>query len=102
MTLVGRYFLKKVTIKHFLATAFICVLIHWIVTDFGIWKGSVIYAQTFKGYLDCLVAAIPFEWRFLTGTIVYGSVLFGAFELVQRRYAAVPMQKHQSNKLLNY
>jgi hypothetical protein len=67
------------------------VFIHWIVTDIPVWHGSKIFSQDMKGYIDCLIVAIPFEWRFLTGTLVYGTVLFGVFEWMKKRYAALQM-----------
>lgn len=80
MTLAGRWLLKKITIKNFILSALVCVFIHWTVTDIGVWYGSKIFSQNLEGYIDCLVVAIPFEWRFLTGTLVYGIILFGLFE----------------------
>jgi hypothetical protein len=89
MTLVGRWLLKKVTIKNFILAVLVCVIIHWIVSDIGIWYGSKVFAQNMKGFIDCLVVANPYEWRFLTGTLVYGIIMFGAFEWMQQRYAVL-------------
>ena len=86
MTLTGRWLLKKVTIKGFILSVFICVIIHWTITDIGVWYGSKIFAQNFMGYINCLVVAIPYEWRFLTGTLVYGVIMFGLFHWMQQRY----------------
>ena len=85
MTIVGRK-MKKVTINAFLLSVIICVLIHWIVTDLGVWIGSKIYAQNISGFVSCLANAIPFEWRFLAGTLIYGIILFGLFEWMKRKY----------------
>src|SRR5829696_2764598 len=86
MTLAGRWLMKKISVSNFLLSTFVCVMIHWLVTDFGVWMGSKIYAQTLGGYVDCLVAAIPYESWFLMGTLVYGVILFGAFELIKKKY----------------
>jgi len=85
MVAVGRL-IKKVTIGHMLLATIAIVLIHWLVTDFPVWNHSTTYPQTISGYWQCLVAAIPFEWRFLTGTLVYSGVFFGAFEWLQNKY----------------
>ena len=87
ITLAGRWLLKKITIKSFILSVLVCVLIHWTITDIGVWYGSKIFSQNLEGYIDCLVVAIPYELRFLTGTIVYGIVLFGLFEWMQQRYS---------------
>jgi hypothetical protein len=83
MVIVGTYIRKIKPLNIFLA-AVVVTLIHWLVTDFGVWFGSHTFPQTVGGYLQCLVLAIPFEWRFLAGTVVYSAILFGGFELAYR------------------
>jgi hypothetical protein len=92
MTVAGRWMLKKITVTRFLFSVLICVLIHWIVTDLGIWIGSTRYAQNVKGYIACLAAAIPYEWRFMAGTFAYGMILFGSFEWMKRRYPVLQLR----------
>ena len=89
MTMAGRLLIKKITPVSILVATIVSVCIHWLVSDIGVWYGSAIYAQTLSGYIACLVAAIPFELRFLTGTLVYGAILFGAFEWMQQKYSAL-------------
>jgi len=86
MTLVGRWLQKKLTVHRFLLSVLICVLIHWIITDFGVWIGSKTYTKNINGFLACLANAIPYEWRFLAGTLAYGIILFGLFEWMKRKY----------------
>ncbi|OLY94961.1 hypothetical protein SAMN05444008_111191 [Cnuella takakiae] len=85
MAITGRLLIKKVSASSVLLSAFVCTLIHWIVTDFGVWLGSSIYPQTAAGFGACLVAAIPFELNFIAGTLVYSGIMFGAFEWLQQR-----------------
>jgi len=87
MTLAGTILLRKLTVRRFLFSMITCVLIHWIVTDLGVWIGSKRYSQDFNGFLACLGNAVPYEWRFLAGTLVYGLALFGLFEWMKRKYA---------------
>jgi hypothetical protein len=89
MTLVGRWLLKKITIHRSLFSALICVIIHWIVTDLGVWIGSTKYTQDVYGFMTCLTNAIPYEWRFFAGTVLYGAILFGVFEWMKRKYAVL-------------
>ncbi len=93
MVLAGRWLMRKITVGSFLASVVAAVLIHWIVTDIGVWIGSKIYAQNLGGFVECLAAAIPFEWRFLAGTLVYGAVLFGGFYLLKSRYSFLQQYK---------
>jgi hypothetical protein len=80
MTLASIWITRRISVASVLSTGFVVVFIHWIVTDFGVWLGSAVYAQTLAGYQQCLVAAIPFELNLLAGTLVYSAVLFGLFE----------------------
>ena len=89
MVFAGRWILKHHTVGRFLSAVLVAVLIHWIVSDIGVWMGSKIYAQTLGGFIDCLIAAIPFELRFFAGTLVYGSILFGGLSLVKPTSARV-------------
>jgi hypothetical protein len=89
MTLVGMWLLRKVTINRFLFSVLICVFIHWTITDLGVWIGSKKYSQDVYGFTACLVNAIPYESRFLAGTLVYGIILFGLFEWMKRKYAVL-------------
>ncbi len=91
MVIAGRLLVRKATVSRLIGSVFVATLIHWIVTDIPVWMGSKIYGQNLSGFIDCLTAAIPFEWRFLAATAVYGVVLFGGFALLQERKAAVPV-----------
>ncbi|WP_316803529.1 DUF6580 family putative transport protein [Pedobacter nototheniae] len=93
MVLVGRVLLKKVNVVNLLASTLVIVLIHWIVSDIGSWYGNPLFTQDFAGYFQCLVKAIPFEIRFLEGTIIYGALLFGAFEILKAKYPVLKVQK---------
>lgn len=86
MVLAGRAILKNVNVQNFLGATLAGVLIHWIVTDFAVWYGSTFYPQNLGGFWACLVAAIPFELKFLYGTLIYGTIMFGAFEFLKARY----------------
>jgi len=91
ITIVSRWILTKITIQRFLVSIVVCVLIHWIITDLGVWIGSIRYPQTLNGYVICLENAIPYEGRFLAGTLLYGIALFGVFEWMKRKYPALQM-----------
>lgn len=85
----GKLIIRKITVTNIGIAAITGVFIHWIVTDFGVWIGSSSYPQTWAGFIACLAAAIPFELRLLTATILYSTIMFGVFELIQRRYPAL-------------
>ncbi|MEO6327545.1 MAG: DUF6580 family putative transport protein [Ginsengibacter sp.] len=85
ITMAGRWRIKKVTITSVTTASLLCVLIHWIVSDIGVWLYLNTYPSTAEGYVACLVAAIPYELKFLAGTIIYSAILFGSFEWMQHK-----------------
>jgi len=91
MVLVSRVMLKNVNVTRLLGATLAIVLIHWIVTDFAVWYSGTMYPQTLAGFWLCLVNAIPFELNFLYGTLIYGAVMFGAFEFLKSRYPYLKM-----------
>lgn len=89
MTLAARFIMKKTSVATFIISTLVSVLIHWTITDIGVWWGSKTFSQDWYGYLDCLALAIPFELKFLAGTLVYGSILFGAYVWMKQRYGKI-------------
>ncbi|QPH39916.1 DUF6580 family putative transport protein [Pedobacter endophyticus] len=92
MVLAGKALLKKVTVANLLLSTLVIVFIHWIVSDFGSWYHNPLFTQDLSGYLLCLAKAIPFEIRFLEGTLIYGAILFGAFEILKAKYPVLKLQ----------
>ncbi len=65
MVLVGHLIISKVSTQRVLIAGVVGVLIHWIVSDIGVWYGSTKFPQTLYGFWLCLVEAIPYEKNFL-------------------------------------
>jgi len=96
MAVVSKFLMTKINASGFLIATLATVLIHWIVTDFGIWYGSAFYPQTFAGFVDVLYKAIPFEFRFLYGTLGYGFVMFGLFEALTMKFPVLSISARRS------
>jgi hypothetical protein len=84
MVVTGRLLLRKITVSRVILATLLTVLIHWIVTDFGVWLEGTMYPKTGAGFIACLVAAIPFERYILAGNLVYGAILFGSYAWLGR------------------
>ncbi|MGN6416695.1 MAG: DUF6580 family putative transport protein [Pseudobacter sp.] len=90
MAVASRFIIRKVTVSNVIIASLVATLIHWIGTSPGCFLiENSMYPKTLAGYFTSLVAAIPYERNFLAGTLVYSVVLFGGFELLQRRYSAL-------------
>lgn len=89
MVLVGTY-IKKVNVISISLASVVMVAIHWIVSDIGVVLGEgSMYPRTFAGYLEALVAAIPFERNFLYSTLVFSFAMFGGFEFAKTRFSSL-------------
>ncbi|WP_165500405.1 DUF6580 family putative transport protein [Pedobacter psychroterrae] len=91
MVFAAKFLLAKINVLNFVTSVIAIVLIHWIVSDISAMYIPGLYEPTLAGYWKCLVAAIPFELKFLYGTVIYGGVMFGAFELLKVKYPALSL-----------
>lgn len=93
MVVVGKFLLKNITLANGTIAAIAVTVVHWLVSNIGTWYGNPynnpLFTQDLAGYWNCLVLAIPFELRFLAGTVIYGGVMFGSFQLLKVKYPAL-------------
>ncbi|MBI4042163.1 MAG: hypothetical protein HY391_01675 [Deltaproteobacteria bacterium] len=54
----------------------------FLLTNFGVWLWSGLYARTLPGLVQCYVAAIPFLGYEFFSNAIYSLALFSAYELV--------------------
>lgn len=59
----------------------------YLVSDFGVWLGFNSYPHTWAGLVACYVAAIPYQGRITTSTILFSVFLFGAQQIHAVRVA---------------
>ncbi len=88
MVLIGTR-IKNVNVTNVALGSLGAVLVHWLITDIDPWLQGTMYAKSFYGYGESLIAAIPFEKPMLLGNIVYGTILFGGFELAKSKFAVL-------------
>jgi len=92
ISLTGFLLLKKVKPLNMISANLLAAILFFVVTNFGAWAGSTIYPQTFSGLMTCYVAGIPFFWNTLAGDLFYSAILFGVFELAQRKYPSLAVK----------
>jgi hypothetical protein len=89
IVLMGIFTLKKVRPARLIGSALGASAIFFVVSNFGVWLSSGMYPHTASGLQACYLAAIPFVKNTLLGDMVYSGLMFGLFELVQRRLPAI-------------
>jgi len=90
--LFGKWIIKKVSLKNVVLAALVSSVAHWIITDFGVWlvgctdlTTGQLYTKDLSGLLKCYYLSIPYMKDFFFGTIFYSGIMFGAFELAQKK-----------------
>jgi hypothetical protein len=93
------HFIKKVTVLNVILAGIGAGLIHWIVSDFGMWATGgrdittgLPFTPDLAGLLKCYYLALPYLRNMLVGNLVFCGVLFGAFEWIKSRYPALQLQ----------
>ena len=81
IVLMGTVTLKKKNAGSVVFSALGASVIFFIISNFGVWLSSPIYAKTLGGLAACYTAAIPFLQNTLLGDMGYTVVLFGLFQL---------------------
>jgi hypothetical protein len=84
--------IKKVNVLNVALAGIVSVLIHWLVMDLP-WLYGTFYPHTLAGYGTSLAAAIPFEMNMVYGDLLFGTILFGGFELAKSKYTVLQDKK---------
>jgi hypothetical protein len=85
-------------IAYIFGTTLASSVIFFLVTNFGVWTSGMFYEMSFKGLIECYVAAIPFFRNAIAGDLVYVAAMFGVYELVIRYTGVNAMQESKVRK----
>ncbi len=92
MVLLGS-FIKKVSIKNIALAGIAAALMHWLITDFFVWMDGRLYPMTWQGLVTCYTVALPYLKNMTIANLLFGGIMFGSFEWIQRKY---PVVQHNS------
>ena len=81
---LSHYFYTN-SFKRLIALSVITPFLFFIITNFGVWLGSIIYTQDFSGLVLCYYMAIPFLAMNLISTILFSITFFILFSLLYKR-----------------
>ena len=92
--LLGMSLRDRVTAGRTAGVAVLATAMFFVLSNFQVWLGGdgVTYPKSLAGLVACYVAAIPFALTMLLGNLFYSGVLFGAWELMQRRWPVLTAQ----------
>ena len=82
VALMGSSFLNQITTGKVVLASLSGSTIFYLISNFGVWAFSPMYAKTLAGVVQCYSLALPFYGTSLMGDLVYCALLFGAYQLV--------------------
>ena len=80
--LMGSSFINKISSGKVVLASLSGSTIFYIISNFGVWALSPMYAKSAAGLIQCYSLALPFYGTSLIGDLLYSSLLFGAYQLV--------------------
>lgn len=88
--ILGRAFLRKSgSVARVASVTFLGSVQFYLITNFAVWAASTtLYPHTWSGLTACYIAALPFFGRTLLADFFYTGVLFSAYHLLSRKFAA--------------
>lgn len=86
---LGLLLFKKVNITRVAIGVLGATAIFFLISNFGSWASSPMYPKTIAGLMSSYAAGIPFIKGTLLGNLVYSTILFGSFALLQKRFTAL-------------
>jgi hypothetical protein len=96
IALIGLVFLRKISVTNVIGASLTASVAFFLVSNFGVWASTDMYAKSWTGLVDCYAAGVPFFRYTLSGDLIYSGVLFGAFELLRALIPALNFQKTSS------
>jgi len=86
---IGSMLKNRVNLTNTLFAVVVSSGVFFLLTNFGAWMTSGIYAKSAEGLMQAYVAGIPFFQNSLLGNLVYAAVIFGGYRLLQINVTAL-------------
>lgn len=103
IVLVGEWLKSGSVFKSVFVGGLLAGGLHFVITNFGVWIGGstnvttgLPFTKDWAGLVECYTLAIPFFRNMLLGNWIFGAILFGAFELAQRKFPALKISLSNS------
>ena len=93
ISLLGRKTLKNLSFLKLIGISISSSLVFFIISNFGVWVSGSFYTKDIFGLIACYVAALPFYFGTLSGSIFYSIFLFGSYELLSKNLSKVYFKK---------
>ena len=86
---IGIQLQKRVTVTNTTFAVVLSSALFFLLTNFGAWMTSGLYAKSAAGLMQAYVAGIPFLQNSLMGNMVYTAVIFGGYYLLKNNVSVL-------------
>lgn len=95
IAVLGMRLKNKISVARVLGSSLLGSLVFFLLTNFAVWLGSVVYPQNISGLVACYLAALPFyESSFFgnlalntaMGDLFFNGVLFSSLALAESKF----------------
>ena len=66
--------------------------IFFLVSNYGVWAGGTMYPKNFSGLITCYAAGVPFIHNTIISDVLFTTVLFGTYYLLQVEYSSLKIK----------
>jgi hypothetical protein len=74
---------RLITLKNIVGLSLLGSVLFYLITNFGVWLTTGMYAQDVSGLINCYVLALPFFRNTIIGDLYFSALLFGGWQLSQ-------------------
>ncbi len=89
VVVIGRFIKNQLNAVKILGVSIISSILFYLITNFSVWLTSGMYPPTWSGLFDCYIMALPFFRNAIFGDLIFNSVLFGGFYLIEKYYISI-------------
>ena len=82
--LIGLGLQSKKSVPTVFGASLLSSVLFFVITNFGVWAVSGMYAPTIEGLVKCYTLALPFFRNTLLGDFFYTGLFFTSYELARR------------------
>ncbi|POY34869.1 hypothetical protein C3K47_18115 [Solitalea longa] len=86
MVVLASVIIKKPKVATVGGMAITSALLFFIISNFGVWAGGMIYPMNAGGLTACYIAGLPYLNSAILSDLIYCGLLFGGFELLKYRF----------------
>ena len=88
-------FKNKISISKTFGASLGSSMAFFLLSNFGVWAGSGMYLKNLGGLAACYVAGLPFLQNTIVSNVLFTTVLFGSYYLIQVQYSSLKNENLQ-------